>query len=86
MYSVTQTWRWSAWIPLAIAGVVIVLVALQYHPPPRPVALDYTRGQIAGRIDYFGGILSIAGIALLLVGLQSGGYNEYRSPSSSFNM
>lgn len=85
MYSVTQTWRWStSWIPIAIAGVVLVLVAIQYHPPPRPVSLDYTRGQIAQRIDYFGGFLSIAGIALLLFGLQSAGYNEYFSPCSSF--
>lgn len=86
MYSVTQTWRWSAWIPIAIAGLVVVLVALQYHPPPRPVALDYTRGQVAGRIDYLGGFLSISGIALLFVGLLSGGYNEYISPYSGFNI
>jgi hypothetical protein len=86
MYSITQTWRWSAWIPIAIAGLVIVLVVLQYRPPPRPVSLDYTPGQVAGRIDYLGGFLSIAGIALLLVGLQSAGYNEYILPYSGFNM
>jgi hypothetical protein len=86
MYSVTQTWRWSAWIPIAIAGLVVVLVVLQYHPPPRPVALDYTKGQLAGRIDYLGGFLSICGIALLLVGLLSGGYNKYISPYSGLTM
>lgn len=86
MYSVTQTWRWSAWIPVALAGLVVVLVAVQYHPPPRPLSLDYSRSQVAGQIDYLGGFLSIVGIALLIVGLLSGGYNEYISPYSCFNL
>jgi hypothetical protein len=77
MYSFTQTWKWGAWIPIAIAGVVFFLLLLQYYPPPRPNSLDYTATQVFGRIDYVGGFLSIVGIALLLVGLQLGGYNEY---------
>lgn len=77
MYSFTQTWRWGAWIPLAIAALTIFLVLVQYHPPPRPNSLDYLPTQILGRVDYIGGILSIGGIALFMVGLQLGGYNKY---------
>jgi predicted membrane channel-forming protein YqfA (hemolysin III family) len=79
MYSVTQTWRFSAWIPLIIAGVVLVLMVIQYHPPPRPATLEYEYGQLATRIDYLGGFLYIAGTALLLTGLIQGGFTLYAS-------
>jgi Fungal trichothecene efflux pump (TRI12) len=74
MYSVTQTWRWGSWIPTALGGVVFFLVLFGYHPPPRPVAVDETKAEILARIDYIGGILSIAGIGLFMLGLQWGGY------------
>jgi len=77
MYSVTQTWRWSAWIPLIIAGVVLVLMTIQYHPPPRPATLEYNGGQLATRIDYLGGFLYLAGTALFLTGLIQGGFTLY---------
>jgi len=76
MYSVTATWRWGAWIPLIFAGVGLVMVLVQYHPPPRSNSIDLTRSQVIGRVDYIGGILSISGLALLMDGLQMGGYNE----------
>ena len=76
MYSVTATWRWGAWIPLIFAGVGLVMVLVQYHPPPRSNSIDLTRSQVIARVDYIGGILSISGLALLMDGLQMGGYNE----------
>lgn len=45
-----------------------------YHPPPRHVVEGTSRKEIAKKIDFLGGFLSIAGFSLLLVGLQSGGY------------
>src|SRR5271154_2078248 len=66
MYSVSQTWRWSAWIPLTLAGVSFVMILFTYHPPPRVNSLDYNRTQLLGRVDYLGGLLSMSGIALFM--------------------
>lgn len=77
MYSVTQTWRWGAWIPLICAGVGLVMLLIQYHPPPRTNSVDLTRSQVVARIDYVGGLLSISGLALLMSGLQTGGYTMF---------
>jgi len=44
-----------------------------YNPPPRPNSLGLTKLQIVQRIDFVGGILSITGLALFLIGLQWGG-------------
>jgi Fungal trichothecene efflux pump (TRI12) len=79
MYSVTQTWRFSAWIPLILSGVVLVLMSVQYHPPPRPATLEYESSQLATRIDYLGGLLYLAGTALFITGLIQGGFTLYAS-------
>jgi hypothetical protein len=77
MYSVTASWRWGAWIPLIFASLGFFMVLFQYHPPPRTNSLDLSRFQIFSRVDYIGGILSISGIALLMDGLQMGGYTRF---------
>jgi len=50
------------------------MLLLFYWPPPRVNSVDLTRREILQRIDYMGGILSISGFALFLLGLQWGGY------------
>jgi len=75
MYSVSATWRWGAWIPIVIAGLGFAILLLLYHPPPRSNSSNLTRREVVLRIDYLGAIMSIAGIALFLLGLQWGGYN-----------
>ena len=75
IYSVTSSWRWSAWISIAIAGVSFLLVVATYHPPARSTVGELTTKETAGRIDYIGGLLSVSGIAVFLMGLQFAGYN-----------
>ena len=62
-------------MPIIIAGVGFVILFISYHPPPRPNSMEYTRRDLLMHIDYIGGILSISGIGLFLLGLQWGGYN-----------
>lgn len=45
-----------------------------YWPPPRVNSEGLTKRQILARIDYLGGVLSIGGFALFLLGIQWGGY------------
>jgi hypothetical protein len=44
-----------------------------YRPPPRANSLGLTKRQIVARIDFVGGILSISGFSIFLIGLQWGG-------------
>ena len=74
LYSAASTWRWGAWISVIINGGTFGMLLLFYWPPPRVNSVDLTRREILQRIDYMGGILSISGFALFLLGLQWGGY------------
>ena len=74
MYSVSSTWRWGAWMSIVIAGIGFAILLFSYNPPRRPNSMSYTKRDVLTHIDYIGGILSIGGIALFLLGLQWGGY------------
>ena len=74
MYSASSTWRWGAWINIILNGGAFVLLLLFYWPPPRVNSLNLSKREILARIDYIGGLLSVAGFALFLLGLQWGGY------------
>ena len=50
------------------------MLFLFYWPPPRVNSRDLTKFEILKRIDYIGGILSIGGLALFLLGILWGGY------------
>ena len=56
----------ALWNFLAFAGILVA-----YKPPPRRHG---KLSELVKQIDYLGGFLSIAGVTLFLVGLQSGGY------------
>jgi len=75
LYASSATWRWGAWISLIINGGTFLLLCIFYWPPPRVNSQGLTRRQILARIDYLGGVLSIGGFALFLLGIQWGGYN-----------
>lgn len=69
------TWRYiGLWCALwALIGLVLTIVF--YHPPPRPNNAGLSRKEVLTRIDYLGGLLSISGMLLFMMGLQWGGYN-----------
>lgn len=70
-----SSWRYiGLWCALwAFTGLALTVIF--YHPPPRANSKDLSRKEILKRIDYVGGILSISGMLLFMMGLQWGGYN-----------
>ena len=62
---------------MMIVSLDLVLLAVFYRPPPRPNSDGLSKREILARIDFVGGILSVGGIALFLLGLQWGGYTLY---------
>ncbi|KEF62014.1 uncharacterized protein A1O9_03586 [Exophiala aquamarina CBS 119918] len=74
LLSANATWRWGLWITLIYNGIFFAGVLLFYFPDSRILRKGaLSRGELARRIDYIGAILSISGIILFLVALQSGG-------------
>jgi len=67
-------WRYVGLVCAVWAFVGLVLVILFYNPPDRVNSEGYSRRKILARIDYVGGLLSIGGVVLFLMGIQWGGY------------
>ena len=74
IYSASSTWRYGAWINIILNGGTFFMLLLFYWPPPRVNSLNLSKMEVLARIDYIGGLLSIGGFALFLLGLQWGGY------------
>lgn len=51
------------------------MTVIFYHPPPRANTCGLSRREVLRRIDYVGGLVSISGMLLFMMGLQWGGYN-----------
>jgi hypothetical protein len=56
-----------------------VITAIFYHPPPRVNSQGLSRSQVLKEIDYLGGLLSISGMLLFMMGMQWGGYVSFDS-------
>jgi hypothetical protein len=50
------------------------MTAVFYHPAPRVNSQGLSRKQVLKEIDYIGGLLSISGMLLFMMGIQWGGY------------
>jgi hypothetical protein len=74
IYSASATWRYGAWINIILNGGTFVLLLLFYWPPPRVNSAELSKTQILARVDYIGGILSVGGFGLFILGLEWGGY------------
>ncbi|SMR47418.1 unnamed protein product [Zymoseptoria tritici ST99CH_3D1] len=68
-----QGWRWGQWISLIYNGVALIGIALTYFPERNSPISRRPRSEVLREIDYVGAFLSISGVALFLVALQSGG-------------
>jgi hypothetical protein len=53
-----------------------VITAIFYHPPPRVNSQGLSRRQVLKEIDYIGGLLSISGMLLFMMGMQWVGSNS----------
>jgi MFS family permease len=76
-----SAWRWiGLWCGLwALIG--LVLTAVFYHPPPRVNSAGMSRKEVLAQIDYVGGLLSVSGMLLFMMGMQWGGY-QYKWSSA----
>ena len=67
-------WRYVGLLAGVWAFVGVALTALFYFPPLRPNSQGLTRTETFKRVDYLGGLLSVAGLVLFIAGLQWGNY------------
>ncbi|KAF2268169.1 MFS general substrate transporter [Lojkania enalia] len=69
-----STWRYIGLFCALWAFIGLVLTVIFYHPPPRVNSQGLSRREILSQIDYVGGLLSISGMLLFMMGMQWGGY------------
>jgi hypothetical protein len=67
-------WRYLGLWSGVWAFLGMVLTFIFYHPPPRVNSMGLSRREIIAQIDWVGGLLSIGGIILFVMGLVWGGY------------
>ncbi|KAF3044451.1 hypothetical protein E8E12_010792 [Didymella heteroderae] len=72
----TVGWRWGPWVSLIYNGIVGLGLLFTYFPKAHTRADGFSRRAILKKIDYMGGFLSITGLTLFLVALNSGGYTH----------
>ena len=69
-----SSWRYCGVLCGSWAAVGLIMTILFYHPPPRVNSRGMSRKEIIGQIDFVGGLLSISGMLLFMMGLTWGGY------------
>lgn len=81
-----SNWRYVGAFCGAWNGFGLLTTILFYTPPPRVNSLGLSRREILRRIDYIGGVLSIAGMIVFMAGMQWGGYQvRYHLSSNAFS-
>ncbi|KIV93428.1 hypothetical protein PV10_04641 [Exophiala mesophila] len=73
LLSVHATWRWLYYICIIFNSVSLAGIAAFYFPLSQTRAAGQTAKSILKQIDIGGAILSISGLTLILIALQSGG-------------
>ncbi|KAJ5595549.1 uncharacterized protein N7459_001757 [Penicillium hispanicum] len=69
-----SSWRYVGAFCGAWNAFGLLITVCFYFPPPRINSVGLSRGEIIGRLDFVGGLLSITGLIVFLAGLQWGGY------------
>lgn len=67
-------WRYCGLLCGIWAAIGLFMTLFFYFPPPRVNSQGLSRKEVISRIDFVGGLLSIAGMILFMAGLQWGGY------------
>ncbi|KAJ9623525.1 hypothetical protein H2203_005787 [Taxawa tesnikishii (nom. ined.)] len=68
------SWRYVGLICGVWAFIGFAMTAIFYFPPPRVNSQGLSRKETLSQIDYVGGLLSVSGMLLFMMGLQWGGY------------
>lgn len=71
-----HSWRYVPLIIGVLCVVAFIILAIWYKPPARTNSLGLSKREMIGRIDFVGGFLSLSGITIFLVGLNSGGQDH----------
>ncbi|KAF1348687.1 major facilitator superfamily domain-containing protein [Delphinella strobiligena] len=69
-----SSWRYIGLVCGVWAAIGFFLTLFFYFPPPRVNSQGLSRSEIVSQIDYVGGILSVVGMILFMMGMQWGGY------------
>ncbi|KAK8212787.1 hypothetical protein M8818_002952 [Zalaria obscura] len=69
-----SSWRWIGLLCGLWATIGFLMTFFFYFPPPRVNSLGLTRREVLSQIDYVGGLLSVSGMLLFMMGMQWGGY------------
>jgi len=69
-----SSWRWIGAICAIWSAIGFIMTAVFYFPPPRVNSQGLSRKEVLKQIDYLGGLLSISGMILFMMGMQWGGY------------
>jgi MFS family permease len=77
------SWKWGFWIPASMAGVVALAAFGLWPGKPRSFSSQMTDHDISSHarseesVDYIGGVLITASLALLQIGLSQGNANGW---------
>ncbi|KAL9636172.1 MAG: hypothetical protein Q9164_002992 [Protoblastenia rupestris] len=70
----STSWRNCGTLCGAWAAVGLVMTVIFYFPSPRTKLQGLTKMEVFQHIDFVGGLLSISGMLVFMMGLQRGGY------------
>lgn len=68
------SWRYVGVLCGVWSAIALVMTLIFYHPPPRINSKGLRKMEVIQRIDFIGGIISVAGLILFLMGLVGGGF------------
>lgn len=68
-----SSWRKCGALCGAWAAVGLIMTLIFYFPPPRVNSKGLSRMEVFKQMDFIGGLLSISGMLVFMMGLQWGG-------------
>ena len=73
--SYTSSWRYIGTITIGASFIALIMTFLFYSPPKPSRDSVQTKGEILKKLDFIGGFLATAGLAILEIGILGGGYS-----------
>ncbi|KAH7121746.1 fungal trichothecene efflux pump [Dactylonectria estremocensis] len=67
-------WRYVGVLIIVYTALGLLVAVFFYFPPPRVVTSSLSRKEVFQRIDFVGGVTSVAGITLVVAAILWGGY------------
>lgn len=77
-------WRYVGVLIIVYTAVGMLVAVFFYFPPPPSVTSTLSRKEVFQRIDFVGGLTSVAGITLVVAAILWGGYTVRHPGLSSY--